>query len=331
MESPTRHLIIINGNIAPPWDEGGTIIAIRFSTSLDGKKTVASRSPHDFQLPNCKNINVPLGKNKITEFWRHLWFVFRTAAANKQINPGYSYYFPLCMPNLSHQVHCLLLYLANRSFTEIILQAGRPKRLWRLFSPFPLSIASPLQMEKFQKKGFNVQPFILPSENLNKSYDKNLLREKYELPKDQPVVLHIGHYNPHRGIDFIIDLANKNPGVFFLIVFSHRYPPPMANGLKRKNVVIIQKYIKDIYEIYKAADLYIFPVKKSQGAIDVPLTLIEARNANLPIICNALEGYKLILKDYPKSYFIDVTNRNQALEKASNYLNSLSKHYGKSH
>ena len=49
-------------------------------------------------------------------------------------------------------------------------------------------------------------------------------------------------------------------------------------------MIVIDEYTDNIEEIYQAADLYFFPVSIRAGALEFPLSVIEACACNLPVL-----------------------------------------------
>jgi len=60
--------------------------------------------------------------------------------------------------------------------------------------------------------------------------------------------------------------------------------------LEGSGVRIIQRYLPDIHLLFKAADVYISPVRSSSGTIEQPLSLIEALAVGLPVVAFPVGG-----------------------------------------
>ena len=50
----------------------------------------------------------------------------------------------------------------------------------------------------------------------------------------------------------------------------------LIKELKKEKIIVINKYIKNIFEIYQISYLYVFPVLDHENAIQVPLSVLEA-------------------------------------------------------
>jgi glycosyltransferase involved in cell wall biosynthesis len=60
---------------------------------------------------------------------------------------------------------------------------------------------------------------------------------------------------------------------------------------------VIDEYTDDIHEIYQAADLYFFPVSIRTGALEFPLSVIEACACGLPVLTTRFGALTEILED----------------------------------
>ncbi|NLO37247.1 MAG: glycosyltransferase family 4 protein [Clostridiaceae bacterium] len=113
---------------------------------------------------------------------------------------------------------------------------------------------------------------------------KNALKERYGIPADMKVVLHVGHLKTGRNLDILQTVDAK---YFILIVVSSltsKNADLRARLEKRPHTRIIDTYVANIQEIYQLADVYIFPVMASGNCIDSPLSVLEAAACNLPIV-----------------------------------------------
>ena len=127
------------------------------------------------------------------------------------------------------------------------------------------------------------------------SMEKAEIRRKLNLPQDKKIVLHVGHIKPNRKLDFFIDVQ-KMKGIQVMIAGGthEKADEKLKQRLMDSGIIIIHEYLEDISVLYKASDLYLFPITdiKSDiphdynqiGAIDLPLSILEAMGCNLPVI-----------------------------------------------
>lgn len=146
--------------------------------------------------------------------------------------------------------------------------------------------------------------------------DKKKKREELGLTKDNIVLLSVGelskrknHITPIKALVQIKD--NKN--IFYLIAGVG----PLENYLKEEckklgieNQVKFLGYRKDIYELCKISDIYIFP-SLQEG---LPVALMEALCCNLPIICSNIRGNNDLVED-GKNGFLVKNNIDEYIKK----------------
>lgn len=112
------------------------------------------------------------------------------------------------------------------------------------------------------------------------------LKKKYGFDPQKIVVLHVGHLNEGRNLRQLQKLCNDYQ---ILIVASTQTKFESDTKLKsdllsKRNVIIIDKYVPNIQELYQLADVYFFPVTQSGHCIDAPLSCLEAAACGKPVV-----------------------------------------------
>lgn len=150
--------------------------------------------------------------------------------------------------------------------------------------------------------------------------DKKKKREELGLTEDNIVLLSVGelskrknHIIPIKALAQIKD--NKN--IFYLIAGVG----PLANYLKREckklgieNRVIFLGFRKDVYELCKISDIYIFPSQRE----GLGIAALEGMAASLPLISSDINGIKDYTENEKTGYCIDrfdVNGFKEAIEK----------------
>jgi len=116
--------------------------------------------------------------------------------------------------------------------------------------------------------------------------EKAALRQKWRLPVDGHIVLHVGHLKMGRNLQALYPLASV-PGVSVVVLASSRRERTSAalrDDLIRHGIIVLDGYRSDVAELYRLADCYVFPVQSPDWAISVPLSVIEAIASGLPIV-----------------------------------------------
>lgn len=120
---------------------------------------------------------------------------------------------------------------------------------------------------------------------------KEQLRKKYYFPDNKYLVLHVGHINRNRNMQFMGEIQNRGD-TQAVVVGSTSYPEDkdLVKELQEKGVIVLTQYIEKIEEIYQCADYYIFPVFSDGACIEIPLSVLEAMACNLPVITTEFGG-----------------------------------------
>jgi glycosyltransferase involved in cell wall biosynthesis len=160
----------------------------------------------------------------------------------------------------------------------------------------------------FSKLGFSVRP--LPN-----GVDPERFRPtEAALPKglqaklapDRPTLMHLGSLKPKRGLNLLAQL-NGHRGWQVLIVGSPTVPavPEVVQMLWAANCVVLHEFIEDLPGLYNAMSAYAFPVSDLMGAIDMPLSVLEAMACNRPVISTRFKALPRFLPEGDGLYYFD--------------------------
>ncbi len=113
---------------------------------------------------------------------------------------------------------------------------------------------------------------------------KAAYRDKYGLPQDEHLSLHVGSLKRWRNVDKLPEIVG---GDSQLVVIGSTATPEeqeVKSELESSGAIVIHEYIEEIQEVYAAVDLYVFPVESAVACCDVPLSVLEAMATNLPVL-----------------------------------------------
>ncbi len=208
-------------------------------------------------------------------------------------------------PTIRSLIILKIIRLILHQNVKIIVSATRP--FFSKFSQEFISFFKPdlilTQSEKFEnffkKHGCRVRFFpnavdcrlFTPVD----SYSKKYFRKKYNLPYNKKIVLHVGHLKQNRKLKTFLKIQSlKGFQVVVVGGTGEKTDEFLKNTLKRAGIIVIHEFIKNISEIYRASDLYLFPISDAKeqlpesyneiGAIDLPLSVLEAMACNLPVV-----------------------------------------------
>jgi len=156
--------------------------------------------------------------------------------------------------------------------------------------------------------------------NFNRNVNKNKIKNKLGISKNQIMLLSVGRYHVKKGYEFVADTIKilKERGFNIKWVIVGKSLSVLKNKFKESGVyndVILlseigysQKKLNfpsdDLIEIYKSADIFIMPsLLETFGMV-----LLEAMASKLPIISTDAEGCKYVVKDGLNGLTVPVAN-----------------------
>jgi len=156
--------------------------------------------------------------------------------------------------------------------------------------------------------------------NFNRNVNKNKIKNKLGISKNQIMLLSVGRYHIKKGYEFVADTIKilKERGFNIKWVIVGKSLSVLKNKFKESGVyndVILlseigysQKKLNfpsdDLIEIYKSADIFIMPsLLETFGMV-----LLEAMASKLPIISTDAEGCKYVVKDGLNGLTVPVAN-----------------------
>ena len=115
--------------------------------------------------------------------------------------------------------------------------------------------------------------------------EKVRLRQKWGLPIDMDVVLHVGHLVPARNVAVLAEVAARPNTSAVMLASSVRLAGSerLRHDLEARGVIVLTGYRPDVEELYRAADCYLFSSSGWGGGIDLPLSVLEAIASDLPV------------------------------------------------
>jgi len=159
-------------------------------------------------------------------------------------------------------------------------------RIMRLKNVFTLSLRLADELSEMGIRAKVLPTGIDLSRFTPNTLETRLLRKKYSLPENKKILLHVGHIKESRNILWLQDIQKSFPDIQVVIIGSTATEQDNAVRitLEENGILILREAFSDICEIYQAADIYCFPVTELEGAMEIPLSVLEAMAVNLPII-----------------------------------------------
>ena len=139
------------------------------------------------------------------------------------------------------------------------------------------------------------------------SADREKKRTELGIPEDAIVLVSAGEMIPRKNQETILKalaVLNRGKGQidadrpeYFCVICGHGELQEklltLAKELKVEQQVIFPGYRKDLWEIYKVSDIFVFP-SLQEG---LPAALLEAMAAGLPVVCSDIRGNNELIRN----------------------------------
>ena len=279
-------LCIVTELLQEPFDEGMKI----FANSL----IIAISRIAEIQVLaiNCLGVQ----EYRVTTISANKLFIsMKLRSLIRKINPSYLIYIPAASSTLNSFIRARILKFY--CYCPIGLIALQPryysfivKKMISMLKPDIVFTQSKISAKFYSQLGIESK-FLNPAVDLEKfipadENTKDNIRKKYMISKDTFLVLHCGHIKQSRNLNILKTLTTI-PKVQVLIVSSTstKTDKKVLKELQVAGSIVYQDYIDNIADIYQMSDCYVFPVICHTGAIEMPLSILEAMACNLPILC----------------------------------------------
>ncbi len=140
--------------------------------------------------------------------------------------------------------------------------------------------------------------------------EKRALKERYDLPADDDIVLHVGHINTGRRVETLANLPDNGTSVL-LIGSERNSDPELVEDLRDQGCHVVTEYQPHIEELYQLADVYAFtvPPENELSSINVPLSILEALATGLPVASTRYGALQRFFEDSPAIKFADTPQK----------------------
>lgn len=143
----------------------------------------------------------------------------------------------------------------------------------------------------------------------NIKVNKKEKRMEFDLNEENVVLLSVGELNKNKNHSVVIKALAKinNPNIYYLICGQGNLKGELLNLVKKLNLeknVKILGFRKDVYEIYKISDVFIFPsLREGLG-----LAALEGMSNGLPLISSNVHGINDYTENEKTGYCVDRFN-----------------------
>ena len=148
--------------------------------------------------------------------------------------------------------------------------------------------------------GIDVEKFA------NAQVDRAAKRQEIGVPEDAFLLFSVGELNENKNHQVVIRaLAQLNePNIHYAVAGKggmHEKLETLARELGIEKQVHLLGYRTDAAELYKTADVFVHPSFRE----GLPVSIMEARAAGLPVICSDIRGCTDLVNDGQEGYLAD--------------------------
>jgi len=172
------------------------------------------------------------------------------------------------------------------------------------------------------EKIITVRNGINLSDELN-FLSKDDARKKLNLDLDNKIIGIVANFYAEKNYIFLIrsfaKLLKDKPELRLVIIGDGAERNKIENemaALKLKDKIILRGFVKDASKYLKAFDIFVLPSIKE----GLPITLLEAQLAKVPIVASKVGGIPEIISDEKYGLLFDINDQKQFLEKIKRLL-----------
>jgi thymidylate kinase/glycosyltransferase involved in cell wall biosynthesis len=236
----------------------------------------------------------------------------RNLMALRALKPDVIQYVPysgLTMPALA-RLRALGLAAPHAQRCITVLQAGQDdlRPPWTLLADVALFASERLRRRSgaIARRAAVVYPPVDRTRFRPAPVDRMRVRSELGVAGAKPMVLHVGHLKASRNLEVLGRLAATGRwSVVMVASTSTEEDVAVRRDLVRRGVTIVRRYLPDIERVYRAADLYVFPVRDALGSIEVPLSVIEARSCGTPVVATRFGALPELFRESQRMRYSD--------------------------
>lgn len=130
--------------------------------------------------------------------------------------------------------------------------------------------------------------------------ERAILRERYRIPNDAFVFLHVGHLSRKRNLEALVVLKRRMPDARVIVVSSTSTAEDrmLRREIEAAGIRVVREFVP-VEEYYRLADCYVFPVEESEGSVELPLSVLESLSSQLPVLTTPFGGLRDFLPEGP--------------------------------
>ncbi len=302
-----RRIVIVSEDLVEPWDEGIKKFAYSIGSALapdhpirlinvdrggnaarNATRTHATGTPEFCDVASTRTFMTPALRHAVASF-----------------EPDAIVYVPSPSSTAGSFVRSFVLRRhAPRAKIGMVALIPRRHGLWMrtfLQGAAPDTLFVPSYASLLHARDLSLSAELLPMGvdttlfHEARDDERRELRDKYQIPKDGFVFLHVGHLSEKRNLRSLTTLCAL-PNAHVVVIGSTSTPKDAAlrAALESAGVRVIREFVR-VDEFYRIADAYVFPTIDSEGCVEIPLSVLEALASGVPVIARSFGGLRDVL------------------------------------
>ncbi len=159
---------------------------------------------------------------------------------------------------------------------------------------------------------------------LDRTYVRNLFKEKFNINTQDFLIGTLAELHPIKGLNFLVEAANDitEEKMKILILGTGQEEESLNKQIKEKrleNKVILGGYLEEGSSFLKGFDIFILPSLSEA----MPLSIIEAGQAQLPVIATKVGGIPEIIENKKTGLLIETYNKISIVDAIKYIKNNL--------
>lgn len=136
--------------------------------------------------------------------------------------------------------------------------------------------------------------------------DRKIKRKELGIPNNAIVLISVGELNINKNHSIIIQAIKEinNRNIYYLICGQGNLEQELKNLSQKLNIedrVKILGFRKDIYELLKTSDIFVFPSKRE----GLSVALMEAICCELPVVCSNIRGNNDLITNNVNGFLVE--------------------------
>lgn len=145
--------------------------------------------------------------------------------------------------------------------------------------------------------------------------DRTKKRKELGIPDDAFLFISVGELNRNKNHEIVIralSMLDANDNLYYIIAGTGPLKGHLQSLIKKSGLssrIQLLGYRTDVVELLKISDCFVFPSKRE----GLPVALMEAMAASLPIVCSDIRGNIDLIEDAVNGYLFKNTDTNSLI------------------